>query len=337
MWDADSGHPFGQPLTGHSGQVTSVALSPDGQRIASGSFDNTVRVWDAATGKPIGQPLTGHTGWVNSVAFSPDGKRIASGSADNTVRVWDAATGHPVGQPLTGHTGTVFSVAFSPDGTRIASGSADQTVRLWDPATGHPIGDPLTGHTGSVRSVAFSPDGTRIASASDDHTVRLWPAFPDAVSALCAKLTTNMNHEQWRDWVSPDIDYIESSLGLPRVDHASHTGHVDAGWSGAAFAGDVVVAFDMPGVLTLLGGVGPPPVVAVRLPHRGCIRLRLPVHGCSPSRRLLAAEVLVVMPGVATMRAPGNTCRTALIARARAVRHRSHSAYMSGLKKPPAH
>ena len=73
VWDADTGQPVGQPLTGHTDAVCSVAFSPDGHRIVSGSADDTVRLWDADTGQPVGQPLTGHTDAVYSVAFSPDG------------------------------------------------------------------------------------------------------------------------------------------------------------------------------------------------------------------------------------------------------------------------
>jgi WD40 repeat protein len=94
-------------------------------------------------------------------------------------------------------------------------------VRLWDADTGQPIGDPLTGHTDAVSSVAFSPDGQRLLSGSYDNTVRLWPTFPDPASSLCAKLTTNMSHQEWQEWVSPDIDYIEACPGLPNAPDAA--------------------------------------------------------------------------------------------------------------------
>ncbi|KAJ6567905.1 WD40-repeat-containing domain protein [Mycena vulgaris] len=163
-------------LRGHLNSVNSVAFSPDGTRIVSGSYDNTVRVWDAETQTQIGAPLEGHTSWVQSVAFSPDGTRIVSGSGDNTVRVWDAETQTQIGAPLEGHTSWVQSVAFSPDGTRIVSGSDDNTVRVWDAETQTQIRAPLEGHTSWVQSVAFSPDGTRIVSGSGDNTVRVWDA-----------------------------------------------------------------------------------------------------------------------------------------------------------------
>ena len=157
--------------------VETVALSPDGRRLATGGDDNTVRLWDADTGQPIGKPFVGHTDWVMSVEFSPDGHRLASASADKTVRLWDADTGQPIGEPLTGHTDAVNSVAFSPDGHRLATGSDDDTLRLWDADTGQPIGQPAhRPHRLRCISVAFSPDGRRLATGSGDDTVRLWDA-----------------------------------------------------------------------------------------------------------------------------------------------------------------
>ncbi len=161
-----------QLLHEFSSTVTSVAFSPDGKRMVSGSL-NDMQIWDATTGKAIGNRF-GYTDRVNSLAFSPDGKHIVSGSDDMTVRVWDATTGQPIGKPLTGHTDRVNSVAFSPDGKRIVSGSEDKTVRVWDATTGRPIGKPLTGHTDRVSSVAFSPDGKRIVSGGGD--MQIWDA-----------------------------------------------------------------------------------------------------------------------------------------------------------------
>src|SRR6266702_3279592 len=110
-------------------RVNSIALSPDGQRIVSCSYDETIRVWNATTGETEAGPFTGHTDWVTSVGFSPDGQRIVSGSNDRTIRVWNATTGETEAGPFTGHTDSVTSVAFSPDGQRIAS-SGDASIRM---------------------------------------------------------------------------------------------------------------------------------------------------------------------------------------------------------------
>ena len=217
LWNADTGQPIGPPLTGHTDVVTCVAFSPDGHRIVSGSYDRTLRLWNADTGQPIGQPLTGHTYAVRAVAFRSDGHRIVSGSQDDTLRLWDADTGQPIGQPLAGHTGTVRGVAFSPRGHRIVSAGDDKTLRLWNADTGQSIGRPLTGHTNAVLTVAFSPDKNRVASGSSDGTVQVWsaPLQAEWATLLCSKLSDNMSHKEWNDWVSPDIGYVEVCPGLP--------------------------------------------------------------------------------------------------------------------------
>ncbi|RFU32165.1 hypothetical protein B7463_g4157, partial [Scytalidium lignicola] len=160
-----------QTLEGHSSSVRSVAFSPDGKLVVSGSRDRTVRLWDTATGMML-QTLKGHSDSVRSVAFSPDGKLVVSGSWDRTVRLWDIATGIML-QTLKGHSDSVRSVAFSPDSKLVVSGSWDKTVQLWDTTTGIML-QTLKGHSDSVESVAFSPDGKLVVSGSWDRTVRLW-------------------------------------------------------------------------------------------------------------------------------------------------------------------
>ena len=155
----------------HATWVRSVAFSPDGKLLASGSWDTTIGLWNVETGREI-RVLTGHTRGVESVAFSPDGKLLASGSWDNTIGLWNVETGREI-RVLTGHTRGVESVAFSPDGKLLASGSWDTTIGLWNVETGREI-RVLTGHTRGVNSVAFSPDGRLLASGSDDKTIRLW-------------------------------------------------------------------------------------------------------------------------------------------------------------------
>ena len=113
--------------------MNSIAFSPDGNHIVSGSADNTVHIWDAMTDVSLedqGEKLEGHLGSVNSVVFSPDGINVVSGSDDNTVRLWDAVTG--VSLAVLRHLGSVNSVAFSPDGSHVVSGSNDNTVLIWN-------------------------------------------------------------------------------------------------------------------------------------------------------------------------------------------------------------
>jgi WD40 repeat protein/serine/threonine protein kinase len=180
VWDARTGQEL-LTLKGHTGEVLSVAFSPDGKRLASGggAFDFTtkastaeVKVWDAQSGQEL-HSLKGHTGPVRSVVFSPDSKRLASASEDKTVKVWDTQTGNEL-RTLGGHTNPVHWVIFSPDGKRLVSVADDNTVKVWDAQTGQEL------HTfrGRFLSVAFSLDGHRLLSGSANGTVTIWDATP---------------------------------------------------------------------------------------------------------------------------------------------------------------
>ena len=155
-------------LEGHTDRVLSVSFSLDGT-LASGSWDNAVKLWDVATRQNIA--TLWHTRRVKSVSFSPDGATLASGGNDE-IKLWDVATRQNI-VTLLGHRDFVNSVSFSRDGRTLASGGDDWTVKLWDVATQQNIVT-LLGHTGGVRSVSFSPDGVTLASGSWDSTVNLW-------------------------------------------------------------------------------------------------------------------------------------------------------------------
>ena len=195
VWDAATGQEIavlkGRAVLNEPGKVLlasieSIAFSPDGTRLATGSSDNTARVWDAATGQEIAV-LKGHEDWIHSIAFSPDGLRLATGSRDDTARLWDATTAEELAR-LTGHGNALTSVAFSPDGTRLATGSWDRTARLWDTAKQEELA--VLPHESVVWSIAFSPDGTRLATGSWDNTARLWDA------ATAKELAILKGHEQ---------------------------------------------------------------------------------------------------------------------------------------------
>jgi WD40 repeat protein len=157
-------------LTGHTGNVRSVAFSPDGRLLASGSNDNMIKLWEVASGREL-HTLRGHNDYVTSVAFSPDGRFLASSSWDKTVKLWEVVTGRWLTRFE--HENYVTSIAFSPDGQLLASGSYDRTIKLWEVHMGREVRT-FFGHTGWVTSVAFSLDGQLLASGSQDGTIKFW-------------------------------------------------------------------------------------------------------------------------------------------------------------------
>ncbi|KAJ1299423.1 hypothetical protein OPQ81_012032 [Rhizoctonia solani] len=161
-------------------EIISLALSPDGTRVAIGCLDGMVSILSAYDGMVHVGPLEGHFNTIISVAFSPDGERVVSSSLGG-IRVWNAYNGTLAVVPFKGHMRYINSVSFSPDGARIVSCGHDSTIRIWNAYDGTPLLDPLRDHSDVVLRVAFSPDGALIASSSADQTVRLWNSHTGAL------------------------------------------------------------------------------------------------------------------------------------------------------------
>ncbi len=170
-------------LSGHTGDVASVAFSPDGQTMVSGSFDKTLKLWNLKTGKLL-RTLTGHSDFVRAVAISPDGQTIVSGgggtevNTDKTIRLWNLKTGKLLGT-LQGHSQGISSLAIAPDGQTLVTASYDKTIKLWNLKTLKRLAT-LSGHSSWVRSVVITPDGQTIVSIggsaenNTDKTIKLW-------------------------------------------------------------------------------------------------------------------------------------------------------------------
>jgi WD40 repeat protein/tRNA A-37 threonylcarbamoyl transferase component Bud32 len=182
LFDASTGKLL-LALVGHSDMVLSVAFTLEGDRIATGGYDRTVRLWNVENGRETGI-YRGHTGAVQGVCFSPDGRRLASVSTDQTVKVIDTVTGQET-LSLRGHVGFVREVAFSPDGQRIASGGSDHTVRVWDATSGEELFR-LRAHADHVTGLAYCRDGRRLATIGNDRTIKVWNARVGPEAAVLA-------------------------------------------------------------------------------------------------------------------------------------------------------
>jgi len=211
FWDRNTGQLL-RTLSGHDGDVRTLAVSPDGTWLASGGLDRTVRIWELPTGE-LRHVLRGHPDTVNSVAISPDGQQLTAGCFDGSLWTWDPVSGESL-RNVKGHRIMVRQVAYTPDGSSLLSGSWDHTVKLWNPATGElkqtiatvasrvqcldisrdgkqvvvgtaentvqlfelPSGAPgvMLGHFRGVKSIAYLPDNRYLAAGCADGVVRIW-------------------------------------------------------------------------------------------------------------------------------------------------------------------
>jgi WD40 repeat protein len=195
-------------LKAHARLIRSLAISPDGLILASGSDDATIKLWELATGQKIGT-FRGHSKPVCSLAMSADGKILASGSDDRTIKLWQLSTGLQVGNItlgnwFSGNADGVYSIAMSPDGQMLASLSSIGEVKLWNLKTGQEIRR-LKGDMSWVQAIAISPDGEVLAGGSGD-TIKLWSLRSGR------ELRTLRGHSSWVRTVafSPDGQTLAS-------------------------------------------------------------------------------------------------------------------------------
>ncbi|MFF9863298.1 nSTAND1 domain-containing NTPase [Streptomyces tendae] len=208
LWDARTHKRLGA-LDGLTGMVSDLAFNPDGDLLATASWDGELRLWNVQD-RSLTATLAGHTDAAQSVAFTPDGRTLASSGRDATARLWDVRTHRSLGT-LSGHTGAVWSAVVSPDGQTLATAGDDRTIRLWNIETRQQLAL-LTGHTGVLRSAVFAPDGDTLATSSDDETIRLWDtnAFNDLAALkdqACAIADRSLTEREWHRYVPDGVDY----------------------------------------------------------------------------------------------------------------------------------
>jgi S1-C subfamily serine protease len=168
-------------LVGHTSLVYSVAISPDGQTIVSGSEDRSIKIWRLSDGqllKTLNTDMSGggYNNSIGAVVISPDGKNIIAGGGGSTIKIWRLSDGQLL-KTLIGHTSPISSLLISPNGKNIISGSRDNTIKIWRLSDGQLL-QTLSGHTNWINALAISSDGKAIISGSSDNTIKIWRVIP---------------------------------------------------------------------------------------------------------------------------------------------------------------
>lgn len=227
-WSGVTGRLVDTLLAKHVAGITSVALAPQGRHLVVGKENGSVQLWDLTTAgvsppqqanRTRDNPRAGFkdTGLsITALAFSTDGRRFVSGGKNGTLQLWSITPMKAVpGNLMQGHSQQVTSLALSPDGNSIVSGSYDRSVRLWDVPSGLPIGALYQSDDESVPvGVDYSADGRFIVAATTTGTILVWPGRIRWPELLCAKLARNLSHQQWKEWISPEIDYQKQCSSL---------------------------------------------------------------------------------------------------------------------------
>ncbi len=231
IWDARTGAQIASLWEGnwevpadakaHFSSIFSARFSPDGARVVSTSFDNTVRVWDAVTGALVLPPHDARG--AEDAVFSPDGARLVTIGRDHGVKIWEVAKAWVAG-PVLAHPCQVIQADWSRDGARLLVQGDDKRVRIWDVASASLVA--AIDLEAGAANAAFSPDGTRVVTASGDGVARIWrvPTVAPRVIATGAGsydavysrdgariATTHMNEGVWV-WSSAGI--FESKLDV---------------------------------------------------------------------------------------------------------------------------
>ncbi|MGD1804615.1 WD40 repeat domain-containing protein [Dapis sp. BLCC M126] len=184
------------------GWVYTVAITPDGQTLASGGYGGVIKIWNFNNNKLL-HTINAHADAIESIAISPDGQILASGSWDNRIKLWDLTNGTLI-RTLEAHTDDVKAIAISADGNTLASGSYDGMIKLWNLKTGSIEGS--LQHSAPITSLAFSPNGEILASGSQNGQIKTWQLYTGKqLHSLAAHQNT-----VWAIAFSPDGKFLAS-------------------------------------------------------------------------------------------------------------------------------